>query len=266
MLNSSVLAGLIRPLTALLAILLLSVSVAGCGGLSDAEKAAAAEKKANAAAATGYFEALGTDDPAQMKKALEFAKPGSNAAAYATYLTATTQAGQDGGQPLAQNTVKPITGGYALCQELEAGKTAKGEDCSQYTAIKYEAGKLVSFSPGGTTEARPLDDRIILGKASAKPLGSVADVKFVAAYESISGALVVVLEMEAKKDFSISNATYIAGGRQTATAGVGGPTELKSGVTAGLSANFQGAHLGGKVTVDAYDSNYDKISVEFEVK
>jgi hypothetical protein len=253
-----------------LVVVLLCVAVvtSGCGSIAEPAKdggKAAVEPQGKAPSnkeLRKYFEYLATYDPAEMRKAVKLAAPKSNAAAYAIYMTASSQADLDAGITFDPGTVKSVDKGFALCDEEESG-----DKCNEFTKITYSRGKIADFNAGG----RPLAKRITLGNGETKKLGPIADTKMIAAYNSIAGDLVVVFEIKALQDkFWISGATLVTPeGRQSENTEKTGPEKLQEGALANYSVVFKGADIGGKVTLSGYsdaDQSYTEHSVDFETR
>gem|GEM_PF-2979592 len=206
-----------------------------------------------------YFAAVAGTDPVELKRvADELTAPGSNAYAYAIEQAASNQAVLDGGRPLEPQDLEAIEGGFALCPLATTG----GDDaCSEFTNLKYVDGKLADFDAGGS----PLAGRITLGNGEGVALGNVASVNFIAAYRSISGAVWVVVEVRSNVDgLSISyGSTYQApDGRQADATDVIGPSELRSGSLANYAFVFQGAEFGGRLSIEAFDANFNQIAAQ----
>ena len=210
---------------------------------SDAAQSAEKEEGPSQESLKAYFEALGSTDPGIAGEAIEMAAPGSNAQAYAIYITAGIQSNRDAGYSNEPQTVKVIEGGFALCYE------GQGEDgCSEYTNIQHEGDQIADFDAGGS----PLAGRLSLGSGEAQALGSVGEATMVAAYKSIRGDVVVMFEVSSASDGMWITPIYTApDGRQSQVSGIAGPTELNAGAFANYTFTFEGAQFGGEVRVDA---------------
>ena len=190
-----------------------------------------------------YFEALATADPGKMAEAVEMAAPGSNAQAYAIYLTGSAQADRDAGYTTEVQEVETIEGGFAFCPE-----GVSENPCSEFTNIQHDGNQIADFDAGGV----PLTGRLSLGNGEAQPLGGAGEATMVAAYKSISGAVVAVFEVSSASDGLWVTATYTApDGRQSNSTQWSGPTDLKAGAFANYSFYFAGAEFGGTVELKA---------------
>lgn len=195
-----------------------------------------------------YFEALASEDPGVMAEAVDMAAPGSNAQAYAIYLSAVAQADRDGGYSTDPSSVKPIEGGFEICS---AGISDQ-DSCNEYTNVQHEGDQIADFDTGG----KPLSGRLSLGSGEAEPLGDVGSATMVAAYESISGAVVVVFEVSSTDEGMWVTATYVApSGRQAEPTMMGGPINLGDGAFANNVFAFEGAEFGGQIKLTAINGD-----------
>lgn len=196
-----------------------------------------------------YFEKLASDDPKVVAEAIELAAPGSNAAAYATYLSATTQAKRDAGIQPGESVIEPIDGGFSMCYE----EPGPGDNCFEYTNIQHVGDKIADFEPGGT----PLTGRLSLGNGEPHPLGEVATANLIASYKASGGSVVVVCDITSQASGLLVDASYIApDGRQSQVTAVEGPSNLTEGSFGTYSFFFDGAEYGGQIVLKAYSDDF----------
>ena len=205
-----------------------------------------AEEGPTEAELMAYFEALGSEDPKIIREAVEMAAPGSNAEAYAIYYAAARQAGRDAGYPTESTAVKRTEGGFSLCPELETGE----DECFDYTNIQHEGDQIADFYVGDD----PLAGRLSLGSGEAQPLGELGEATMIAAYRSVGGYVVTVLEIKSSSEGLWPIATYLApDSRQSDVTLMDGPVDLSSGALANYAFYFEGAEFGGEVLIEAID-------------
>ncbi len=248
--------------------------LAACGGNDPAvtkEAGSATTSTTVAPEATGgeavraYFEAFATSDPQKMRAGmLPVSAPGSAAALYAIHQAAFAEAQIAGGIPVAEDSVKFSTDKVETCTK---NPLTQEETCGGFTNfVVNEAGLLSDFdSSGKTISAR-------LGASDASETLAVgATVRFVSAYRTgQSDDLSVVLEVTSgltETTVLISSASYVgADGKQVNAAYSAGPYELKPGAKAYYATSFPGADLGGVVSVDVQDAEYNSGTATFPIK
>jgi hypothetical protein len=212
--------------------------------------------------AEAYFGAIASRDPEATISAAEYAKPGSDAEAYAIEQAAHTQAMLDGGT--LGNTPQEVVLEADEVQLCVAGYDEPGVDradyCSIYSELVFEGEKLVTFDAGG----EPLEGRIALGDEQITPIGSIGSAEYLASYITIAGELVVVMEISSSIDTLglPYNAAYIApNGRQVEVSFVDGPTELRQGRVGNVAYSFAGAAFGGELELEFYDADFNEIVI-----
>ncbi len=200
-----------------------------------------------------YFEKLASGNPSLMREAIDLAHPGSNAAAYATYLSSFAQAERDAGAPTVASRVSKIDGGYEMCSPNTA------QSCADYTNLQHTEGKLSDFYAGDG----PLSGRLSVGTGESLPLGDLGTVEFISAYRTIAGDVVIVLDINSSSDGLWVAADYVApDGRQSQPTFQVGPNELMRGSLGTLGLIFEGAEFGGSLTIQPYTSEvYDAAAV-----
>jgi hypothetical protein len=234
-----VLAMVIRRLGLLLVPLLL---LSACSGTT--QDVPAADKQVQA-----YFDDIATQTVDSLRSAIHLAAPGSPAATYATYLEASTQAAQDGGQAIdpTRRTAERTESGYRFCQ----GSASK-RVCFDYTGISRSRGLVSDFAING----KPVSGRLALGDDSRRPFADLsATAGLVAALEATAnGKLLVVVSITASGAEALEDVqgTYQPpqGGQVASSMTLGRP-RLEPGSTANYLFAFSGARIGGTVTVSA---------------
>ncbi len=204
-----------------------------------------------------YFEAIASGDPQEMLDAAELAAPGSNAAAYATYYSAVSQAFRDSGVPSENENLKEVDGGFALCPEYES----EDNPCTEFTNLQHKGDRLADFE----TQGKKLKGRISLGDGTAQPLGEIVEAELIASYKSVANDLIIVFDASSNSAGAILSATYVApDGRQANSSLYYGPLELDEGSFGTFAFYFEGAEFGGDVTLEAYSGDgYDSASAKF---
>lgn len=217
-------------------------------GTQSSEVAQSEEGATSQVQPGAYFEALASNDPVIMAQAVELAVPGSDAEAYAVYLTATAQAEVDSGYTKEPRQVKEIWSGFAMCGDSDG----QGESCSEYTHVEYQGDLIENFDAGGS----PLTGRISLGDGEFRSMGDGGEIAFVAAYHSIAGDVVAVFELISHRYALWPTATYVSPGNRQHIADSGiGPRALNREESATYAFYFKDAKFGGDVTVSATDGN-----------
>jgi major membrane immunogen (membrane-anchored lipoprotein) len=235
-----------------------SLTLAGCGDEdaapsgSDSPSASADGGLPSAADLQTYFAAIASRDPDQLEEALPLAGPGSIAEVYAGYNLAIATASLDGGQAPAQGEVSEVDGGYQGCEPDGAE-----ESCVTWADLEGADGKLVDF----TVDGEELDDRLKSGDGEVVESGGLGTAELLYAYQSVqSGALFVLAEVSSNgEDVGLANGegaySDSAGGEILATSTLG-PSELAGDSQATIALIFQGAELGGSVTIPLYSADY----------
>lgn len=192
------------------------------------------------------IEALASSDIVELKAALPRTKRGSVARGYLRYLIHGSKALIDGGAPADQpSTVKETSDGYKMCSQGSAQTS-----CYTYTDFEGDQGKIVDFK----VNDKPLGPRLLMG--NGKPTSGTNGLQgtFVAAFEASNGRyLIVGFQLRTRDSAFVTDVTYRnRDGRQTASAGISGPSELGNDSLANFQAVFPGAKLGGVMTVKMY--------------
>lgn len=205
-----------------------------------------------------YLKGYASGDPDKMAASQKLAAPGSVAEAYLIHQAAVANATNDGGEATAVNKVTKIKNGYKLCDIAGIADSADPADaCADFTDFKSEGVRISSFSISGNS----LSDRITLGDGKSIKIGNLAKAKFVSAYRTSGDALFVVFEIKSgPNDIAINTSSFkyrAPDGRQTVAAFQFGPTDLTSDSKATIVAVFNKAKVGGEVTMDISDSNYN---------
>lgn len=204
-----------------------------------------------------YFEAMASGDPQAMQDAVDLAAPGSNAAAYATYYSAVTQASRDSGISSEEEKLKEVDGGFAVCSEYEP----TDDPCTEFTNLQHKGDKLADFE----TQGKKLKGRISLGDGTTQSLGDIAEAELIASYKSVANYLVIVFDVSSSSAGTFLDATYVApDGRQANPSLYNGPTTLDEGAFGTFAFYFEGAEFGGAVTLEAYPGDgFDSASTKF---
>jgi len=199
-----------------------------------------------------YFDGIATQTVTSLRSALALAAPGSPAAAYATYLQASSQAASDGGHPVSQRAqvADRTPQGYRFCQASGSAKT-----CFDYTRITRTDGKVASFTVNG----KPIGDRLAVGSAAPVTFrGLDAHATFLAAYETTaSDNLLVAVRISSGPSVRLGavEASYRSGqGGPVPSAQAFGPDTLGAGSSANYLFAFPKAPLGGRLVVTTADA------------
>ena len=219
---------------------LVLVLAAGCGtpGTSSAEKGPAQT----------YFDGVATQTVDSLQHSLDVARPGSPAAAYATYLRGSAQAAADGGAAPteAEFTADHTDNGYRFCQGDGSDRT-----CFDYTHVEVVDGKVASFS----VNDQPIAPRLTVGAGQEVDFdGTDATAAFVASYRTTATDLLFVVVTVRSGPTALGEITARyrppGGGSASSTMQVG-PDDLAAGSKANYAFAFPHAALGGKVTLSA---------------
>lgn len=196
-----------------------------------------------------YFEAVASNDPQTLLDAVGLAAPGSNAHAYLIYLAGRFQADADTGLGGLSSTLTPTESGFEICME----GTDNPEPCTTFTEFEGEGGKIASFAVGGQS----LTGRISLGSGEPQELGGVGEAELLATYESEGDWVVAVFEVGSTVPGLVVKATYVApDGSDLGATYINGPSALREGTFANYAFMFQGAELGGTVTLQPSAPDY----------
>ena len=206
---------------------------------------------------TAYFSAIASNDPDEINGVVDLTASGSLAESYAIYFGAVNQASRDYGMPSDESNLSETEDGFEICPDV----VTDDDPCVEYTNLKHDGDKLASFEVNGNS----LDDRISVGDGEAQELGTLGSATFIAAYKSVAGNLVVVFDVRSQADGLWVDATYTAlDGRQAQATMSVGPTSLSNGNFGTMAFNFEGAEVGGIVTLTPWsDSVYDSEGVDF---
>lgn len=184
----------------------------------------------------------------EMAAAKELAAPGSNAEAYAIYLTGLYEADRDAGFQNEPESVETIDGGFAICST----PVSDDRPCTEFTNIQHKGDKIADFDAGG----EPLAGRLVLGDGQAQPLGNMAEITLIASYRSAAGNVIVVTEISSNVDDFFPSASYRApDGRQSDTTMISGASMLQAGSRSYYAYMFEGAEFGGELLFTNYDPN-----------
>lgn len=229
-------------LTRLAGLLLPLVLLNGCSGTGDSPSPADKTLRA-------YFDGIATQTVDSLQAAVGAAQPGSPAAAYATYLEASTRAAMDGGQAIdkARKLADRTSAGFKFCQGSGADHV-----CFDYTRITQKHGLVADFSING----RPIANRLALGGDQQIQFEGVdATAAFLAAYEATaSGELLVVVRITSGAAVTLgkADASYRPpGGAEIPSTMSLGRAKLDPGASASYLFAFSDAKVGGTVTVSA---------------
>ena len=217
---------------------------------------AQADTAANAANQYVVFFAKG--DPASIAKMIPLTEPGSVAHAYAIHQRAVAQAQRAGGAAdLGQGPAIPADTGYKLCDPDATS------NCTVYDDFKaLQNGKLVSFTVNG----QPIEKRLISSKERDPQVLAAVSVQLISAYRTITtDNLLVTFEVKNGTKGEITVASYDsqyvdAAGQQAKAAENAGLTDLQSGAATVLLSSFPGVDVGGTITLEVFDGDFDTIA------
>jgi hypothetical protein len=219
-------------------------------------------------AAEGYFSAIAAINPEDTLAATEFAVPGSNAEAYAIEQAANKQAQMDGGN-LDQTKSELIfkSDMVIICPEgIDLKDPEQVEMCPSFSNLEFDGDKLVSFDAGGS----PLEGRLVLGDGADIPIGDFGTAKYISSYVSMTGNLVIILEITSNTS-ELTASTYdsiylSATGRQVELSSWDGPDSLKQGRTGNVAYVFSGAEIGGNLEASFHDADYNDVTISIPTK
>lgn len=212
-----------------------------------------------------YFELIGQNTEKSFADAAALAAPDSVAFAYATYLAegaATENADGIVSEPEKYPKTKK---GFKICDLDGDGDSS---DCSYYSDFETTGGKIASFSANDIS----LKGRIVLGTGDPITAGDLATVRFQSAYQSpFSNTLFVHIEVKSKDQAiatGVGSADYRRpNGRQVTSAEYSGDYEVGEDSLVTNTLSFPGSEIGGEVSFDITDTNYDEIiPIKFKTK
>lgn len=273
----------LRPVLAIAVALVLLAS--GCGG-DDKAKPASGDDKAKVAGGPDdgddtadredadddlpsdddieeYVKALADRDPDALEEALDLTEPGSVAEASLLHTTAVLQAALAAGysgEDLAADDIDDIDGGWRICDNGP-------DDCNDLTDFEGRGGKIVNYLVDG----EEITDRLILGTGEAVPAGDLGTVTLRSAAEQAGENTLVVVVDVTSGDASISIAGYNASyrgedGRQYSVGNTLGADDLGPDSTTTVALQFETAKVGGDVTIELQDEDYDSQTVTLPVR
>lgn len=193
-----------------------------------------------------FVELVSTNQPDDMKRALDLTAPDSAARAVVTVwharYTATQQAGYDLGDP---RTVGGGDGSFDVC--------SKEPPCQTYSAFKSQGDLIADFA----IEGKRMRDQVILGSKKKYAVGDLATARLIGSYKFASdGSLGIFLEVTAHADVTLGWETdaYVApDGAQVSMNGVEVPGTLRPGARATVAYYFPRAQLGGDMFITAVE-------------
>ncbi len=251
----------------------IALVVVACGGnepavtkQADTTTTTAAESQAkDGEAVRAYFEAFASGDAERMRaEMLPVSAPGSAAALYAIHQAAVAESLAAGGVPGIEESVTFSDDKVTSCFKNPISQ--EDEDCGDFTNfIVNDAGLLTDFDSNGQTVSSRL------GKSdSSEAVAMGATVKFVSAYKAGSNDdLVIVVEVAAgPTETTVGNysASYVGGdGKQLTASTSTGPSDLKPGARAYYGMVFSGGDLGGTVSVEVFDADYNAAAAAFPI-
>lgn len=258
-------AGLLAVATALV------VSLSACSDdqVPQAKPGTSSAKTAAATSATGpssdsvdaLFEALASNDVAEMTDALELVAPGSVAELYLKHQAAVTQAYLDGGDVEEPDALTEEDGKYTSCYADEE------DDCVVWADVEAGGDRVANF----TVDGKALDSRLLAGSNKKFNIAGLAEVRLVSAYETAAGALAVVIQVRniGKSKVAVEAGTSYrsAEGRQSEASGVSGPTSLQPDSLANFGLSFPNGKIGGELRLELYqeEGSYDTGGVTIPV-
>lgn len=193
-----------------------------------------------------FVELLTTNQPDDVKRALDLTAPGSSARAvvvvYTARYTATEQAGNDLGEP---RTVTGGDGSFEVC--------SKEPPCQTFEDFKAQGDLIADFSIDG----KRIRDQVILGSKKMYSIGDLATARLIGSYKFVSdGSLGIFLEVNARAavTFGWDSDAYVGpDGAQVGMNGMEGPGTLRSGASAIVAYYFPKAELGGDLFITAVE-------------
>ena len=265
----------LRQVLAVVIALLLAATVSACG--DDSAKPASGDDKAKVAGGSdpddetpeveddadsdlpsdddieAYVKAISERELGALEDALALAEPGSVAEAYVIYSIAVVDAALAAGfsqEDLAADDLNDIDGGWRICDEPD--------DCNDVTDFEGRPGKIVNYLVDG----EEITDRIIVGTGEPVPAGDFGTVTLRAAYELADEETMVVVVDVTSGDGPIEVADYNSSyrgtdGRQYTPSDSFGGDEFGANSTTTVALPFPSAELGGDVTLELQNEDYD---------
>jgi hypothetical protein len=214
-----------------------------------------------------YFEAISNIQPEQQLAARAFAEPGSLADAYVIEQAAHAQASLDGGSADTEpQTVISKVGAIAYCfQGWDRPDANEADYCVNYSNFVLNDYRLVNFV-AGTSD---LEGRLSLGTGEVTTLDGIVDIEFLASYLTISGDLVVIVEMTSLIETLDVPwfATYLGpNGRQVEYSYKDGASTLREGRKGNVVYGFSGAQFGGDLELVFYDDDWNEFEVSIAAR
>jgi hypothetical protein len=237
-----------------LAVAAIAVLVGACAPSDSTSKEKSSPKPSvTDAAATTFFEHLGSEQPDRLETALDMSADDSIAHAYATHRLALANAAADDGTPTDGGSVKRKGSGYRYCAVPDDPTS-----CYVWADIQARDGKIASF----TVDGEELGSRLSVGSGTPVKAGKVGTVDLLTAYHSVTGDSVFVTMLVRSADLDISvghlSATYRSpSGRQTEASDAIGPSDLGANSNGHVVAIFNGAEPGGEVKFDLDSADYE---------
>lgn len=207
--------------------------------------------------------ALGPGEIADLEAAQSVVKKGSVAEAYVGYQLAAANARVDGGQFfVGDGTSTKTDDGYEWCEQQS--------ECVTWSDIEVDGGKVTNFTVNGQV----IDDRLVSGNGKPQRLGALGSIELLYAYKAVSdGDVVVLAKVESANQPIDLNAAYLAqyrdpSGRQlTASAATAPASPLGPNSSSTIGMYFPDpAKVGGTVTINFQDGNFDPVPVQLTLK
>lgn len=214
-----------------------------------------------------YFGKHALARPEEKEEALAFAASGSDAEMYILQQSQATQAQLDGGSFDASSNDILFEGDVILACRGDYMKPDINRDnyCSEYSNFEFEADKLSTFFAGTSS----LDGRLGLGAGEAIDIGNFGTITLLSSYVTIAGDLWVTAEVSSSTELlNISgwDSAYLgANGRQVASSGTWGPSELREGRVGNVAYTFAGAARGGEIELRFTNQNWREVSLSIPV-
>lgn len=156
-----------------------------------------------------------------------------------------------------------VDGGIELCSE-PIGEVATDPECFTFSDFETTDGKVASFTAGGTQ----IDERLAKGGQTLTAGGTT--VRLIGAYHSVQADYLAVA-FEAQPGRPQVNpewysAEYLEPSGDTVAANTSfGPDPLRRGRNNVGVVCFDRAAVGGTVSLPAYDQNYNRVTLDFDL-
>lgn len=193
-----------------------------------------------------FVELINTNQPDDMKRALDLTAPGSAASAVVTVWHARYTAGQQAGYELPEP--REVTGGdgrFKVC--------SNEPPCQAFGAFKAQGDLVADFAIDG----KRIKDRVILGSKTKYKIGDLATARLIGSYKFASdGSLGIYLEVTTRADVILgwdSDGYVGPDGAQVGMTEVTVPGTLRSGARAIIAYYFPTAELGGDLFITAVE-------------